>query len=78
MACPICTGIGVNAIVSGGDAIATTIGGIVASKQVKSPPSIGGIVASKQVKSPPSIGGISKVKSPPPSKNKKKSKRNSK
>jgi hypothetical protein len=68
----------VNAIVSGGAAIATTIGGIVASKQVKSPPSIGGI--SKKVKSPPSIGGISKVKSPPPSKNKnkKKSKRNSK
>lgn len=37
MVCPICTGIGVNAIVSGGAAIATTIGGIVASK--KSPPS---------------------------------------
>lgn len=65
MVCPICTGIGVNAIVSGGAAIATTIGGIVASKKVKSPPS---------------IGGISKVKSPPPSKNKnkKKSKRDSK
>ena len=39
MVCPICTGIGVNAIVSGGAAIATTIGGIVASKKVKSPPS---------------------------------------
>jgi tetrahydromethanopterin S-methyltransferase subunit E len=64
MVCPICTGIGVNAIVSGGAAIATTIGGIVASKQVKSPPSIGRI--------------SKKVKSPPPSKNKKKSKRNSK
>ena len=75
MVCPICTGIGVNAIVSGGAAIATTIGGIVASKQVNSSPSIGGI---SKVKSP-SIGGISKkVKSPPPSKNKKKSKRDSK
>lgn len=64
MVCPICTGIGVNAIVSGGAAIATTIGGIVASKKVKSPPS---------------IGGISKVKSPPSkNKNKKKSKRDSK
>ena len=76
MVCPICTGIGVNAIVSGGAAIATTIGGIVASKKVKSPPSIGGI---SKVKSPPSIDGISKVKSPPSkNKNKKKSKRDSK
>lgn len=38
MVCPICTGVGVNAIVSGSAAIATTIGGIVASKKVKSPP----------------------------------------
>jgi tetrahydromethanopterin S-methyltransferase subunit E len=66
MVCPICTGVGVNAIVSGGAAIATTIGGIVASKKVKSPPLIGGI--SKQVKSPP----------PSKNKNKKKSKRDSK
>ena len=36
MVCPICTGVGVNVIVSGSAAIATTIGGIVASK--KSPP----------------------------------------